>query len=338
MRTLPEEWFPQSGIQLTWPHTGTDWRHMLKEVQTCFAEIATQIVKYEKLLIVAPNINEVKKQLKNKLNSEKIIFVECETNDTWARDHGAITVLEKDKPLVLDFRFNGWGQKFASDLDNQITRKIYQQQVLHGMYENHLGFTLEGGSIESDGKGTLMTTSTCLLAPNRNEEMDQGDIEQYLIKTFGARRVLWVNYGFLSGDDTDGHIDTLARFCPNDTILYIKCNNLEDDHYEPLKKMEEQLESFKTLEGKPYRLIPVPMADEIKEDSLRLPATYANFLAINGAVLFPTYNQPANDKQAENAIRNAFPNYDVIGIDCRALIKQHGSLHCVTMQYPIGVI
>ncbi len=338
MRTLPEEWYRQSGIQITWPHAGTDWRHMLKEVQTCFAEIAIAIAKRETLLIVAPDMNEVKKQISNKVNMDNVVFVECETNDTWARDHGCITVLEDGKPVVLDFRFNGWGQKFASDLDNQINSCIYDKHVLHAMYENHLGFTLEGGSIESDGKGTIMTTSTCLLAPNRNDEMSQAEIEKYLLESFGANRILWVDYGFLAGDDTDGHIDTLARFCPNDTIVYIRCDNPKDYHYESLQNMEKQLKSFTTLDGKPYRLLSVPMTDEIKDDSMRLPATYANFLVINGAVLYPTYNQSENDKKAGQTLQEAFPGYEIVGIDCRALIKQHGSLHCVTMQYPEGVI
>lgn len=338
MRVLPEEWYTQSGIQLTWPHAGTDWRHMLKEVQTCFAEIATEIAKRETLLIVAPDIDEVKKQIKNKVNLDNVVFVECETNDTWARDHGCLTVLEDGKPVVLDFRFNGWGQKYASDLDNQISSWLYDKHVLHAMYENHLGFTLEGGSIESDGKGTIMTTSTCLLAPNRNDDMSQAEIEKYLLQSFGAKRILWVDYGFLTGDDTDGHIDTLARFCPNDTIVYIKCDDPEDDHYESLQDMEEQLKSFTTLDGRHYNLLSVPMADEIKEDTMRLPATYANFVAINGAVLYPTYNQPHNDKHAGEILQTAFPGYDIVGIDCRPLIKQHGSLHCVTMQYPKSVI
>jgi len=158
------------------------------------------------------------------------------------------------------------------------------------------------------------------------------------LQSFGAKRILWVDYGFLTGDDTDGHIDTLARFCPNDTIVYIKCDDPEDDHYESLQDMEEQLKSFTTLDGRHYNLLSVPMADEIKEDTMRLPATYANFVAINGAVLYPTYNQPHNDKHAGEILQTAFPGYDIVGIDCRPLIKQHGSLHCVTMQYPKSVI
>ena len=335
---LPAEWEKQSGIQLTWPHSGTDWAHMLKEVQACFIEIAYEIAKQELLLIVAPNIDEVKSQIGQKVNMNNVRFIECETNDTWARDHGAITIIENGVPKLLDFKFNGWGLKFASNYDNLITTECYKQNVFEADYENRLNFVLEGGSIESDGKGTLLTTSRCLLSPNRNGEWRKQQIESYLKKSFGLQQILWLDYGYLAGDDTDSHIDTLARMCPNDTILYVKCTDENDEHYKELCKMEEQLKSFRTPEGHPYRLIPLPMADTYWFDSERLPATYANFLILNNVILYPTYNQPKNHLKAASVLQEAFPEYKITGIDCQALIKQHGSLHCVTMQYPEKVI
>ena len=335
---LPAEWYPQSGVQLTWPHAGTDWSHMLTEVQECFINIAREIAKNELLLIVTPEPEAVRKQIAATVNLANVRFLECETNDTWARDHGAITMLDGGTPSLLDFTFNGWGLKFASDLDNQITRQAVQSGVLKGQYTNRLGFVLEGGAIESDGMGTLLTTSECLLSPNRNGQLNRVEIEEYLKSTFHAQKVLWLDHGYLAGDDTDSHIDTLARFCSTDTIAYVKCENKEDEHYTELRAMEEQLKTFRTLANEPYRLLALPMADKIEVDGERLPATYANFLLINGAVLYPTYNQPENDQKAEAVLRQAFPAYQLIGIDCRALIKQHGSLHCVTMQYPQGVI
>ena len=336
--SLPAEWAPQSGIQLTWPHAETDWAYMLTEVRSCFAAIAREIAKRELLLIVTPEPEEVRKQISATVNMENVRFMECETNDTWARDHGAITLLNADGSSLLDFTFNGWGLKFASDKDNLITRQAVEAGFLHGRYINRLGFVLEGGSIESDGQGTLLTTSECLLSPNRNGQMSRDEIEAYLCSVFHLQRVLWLDHGYLAGDDTDSHVDTLARLCSPDTITYVQCTDTQDEHYEALHRMEEQLKTFRTINGEPYRLLALPMADKIEEEGERLPATYANFLIMNDAVLYPTYRQPENDARAGEVLQEAFPEYEIVGIDCRALIKQHGSLHCVTMQYPAGVL
>ena len=335
---LPAEWFLQSGIQLTWPHAGTDWAYMLAEVQECFINIAREIAKRELLLIVTPYPEEVRKQIIGTVNMDNVRFLKCDTNDTWARDHGAITLMDTGGASLLDFTFNGWGEKFEARLDNQITRRAVEAGALKGQYKDCLNFVLEGGSIESDGAGTLLTTSECLLSPHRNSPMNRVDIEEYLCRVFHLQRVLWLDHGYLSGDDTDSHIDTLARFCSPYTIAYVKCTDSEDEHYEALCKMEEQLKTFRTTSGAPYRLLALPMADKIEVEGERLPATYANFLIMNDVVLYPTYNQPENDKLAKEVLCEAFPTYEVVGIDCRALIKQHGSLHCVTMQYPTGVI
>ena len=198
-----------------------------------------------------------------------------------------------------------------------------------------LDFVLEGGSIESDGKGTVFTTSSCLLAPHRNQPMTKDEIEARLKRDLYAERVLWIDYGNLVGDDTDGHIDTLVRIAPNDTLLYIGCDDETDEQFDELKKMEEQLRTFRTLEGEPYKLVKLPTPRPIlDEDNERLPATYANFLIMNGAVLVPTYNQPDLDAEAMRLIGEVFPDREIVGIDCRSVIKQHGSLHCCTMQYP----
>ncbi len=335
---LPAEWAPQSGVQLAWPHAATDWAYMLGEVQECFVGIAREIAAHEHLLIVTPESEEIRRQIAGRVDMSNVRLVQCSTNDTWARDHAAITLLDTDGPALLDFRFNGWGLKFASDKDNLVTRRLVEAGVLCGKYVNRLDFVLEGGSIESDGCGTLLTTSECLLSPNRNGQMSQTEIEEYLRNTFHVQQVLWLNHGYLAGDDTDSHIDTLARFCPDDTIAYVRCTDPQDEHYDALRLMEEQLRTFRTLKGMPYRLLPLPMADAVVEDGRRLPATYANFLAMNGAVLYPTYNQPANDRRAAEVLKEAFPGCEIVGVDCRALIRQHGSLHCVTMQYPEGVI
>lgn len=336
---LPAEWARQSAIQLTWPHKNTDWAYMLDEVEACFVNIARAIADRQLLLIVTPEVEAVRNRISGEVNMANVRFVEADTNDTWARDHGGITVIKDGEPVVYDFAFNGWGLKFAACYDNLITSRCHKAGVLKARYENRLNFIIEGGSIESDGCGTMLTTSECLLSPNRNGEWSAAQIEEYLKEAFGLQQVLWLDYGYLAGDDTDSHIDTLARLAPNNTILYVHCDDASDEHYEQLKAMETQLHTFRTLQGEPYRLLALPMAaPAYDEEGERLPATYANFLILNDAVLYPTYGNAELDKAAGEVIAEAFPGYEIVGIDCCALIRQHGSLHCVTMQYPEGVI
>jgi agmatine/peptidylarginine deiminase len=291
---------------------------MLKEVEKTYREMAVEIEKREPLLIVGPP-----------------------TNDTWARDHGFITLVDDcGHARLLDFCFNGWGEKFPAELDNAINRRLYDEGRVQGEYVDQLDFVLEGGSIESDGRGTIFTTTGCLMAPHRNQPMTQQQIEERLKQVLGAERIVWIDHGQLTGDDTDGHIDTLVRICPDDTLLYMGCDDPQDEQYEELHLMEQQLRSLRTLDGRPYRLLKLPLPRPIYEPSTdlpkgdeRLPATYANYLVINGAVLVPTYNQPDLDTEALRIIGEAFPDREIVGIDCRAVIKQHGSLHCCTMQY-----
>lgn len=336
---LPSEWAGQSAVQLTWPHSNTDWAYMLDEVEECFVNIAREIAVRQLLLIVTPEVERVRSRISDAVNMDNVRFVACNSNDTWARDHGGITLLVDGKPVVNDFAFNGWGLKFAACHDNLITSQCHKAGVLEAEYKNRLNFIIEGGSIESDGCGTMLTTSECLLSPNRNGEWSKEQIESYLKEVFALRQVLWVDHGYLAGDDTDSHIDTLARLAPNDTILYVRCDDTADEHYDALRLMEQQLRTFTTLNGEPYRLLALPMAaPAYDEEGERLPATYANFLIINGAVLYPTYGHKELDEQAGEIIAQAFPEREIVGIDCQALIKQHGSLHCVTMQYPTDVI
>lgn len=334
----PAEWYPQSAIQLTWPHEGTDWAPILEEVIPCFVAIAREIVKREKLLIVCPDEQTVRRQL-GEVDENRIIFREMETNDTWARDHGGISVFEDGKPMVYDFVFNGWGMKFPADRDNLITRKLFRLQTFaeNVLPQNMQPFVLEGGSIESDGNGTLLTTVECLSSVNRNEYLQKEELEYYLKDVLGVQRILWLENGYLAGDDTDSHVDTLARFCSEDTIAYVQCTDESDEHFDELQAMEKELQAFTQANGKPYRLIPLPMADRVDWKDERLPATYANFLILNRAVLVPFYDSP-KDEVAKAVLQEVFPGREVVGINCLPLIKQHGSLHCVTMQYPEGFI
>ncbi len=335
---FPAEWHPQSGVQITWPHADTDWFDILDEITDCYVAFSKEILKREKLLVVCPDEQEVTKHFTHE-EQKKLIISTHKSNDTWARDHGPLSVFQNGTPTLLDFGFNGWGLKFAANYDNQITKHLFEKEEFNPnvQYESRINFIFEGGSIESDGKGTLLTTSQCLLAPNRNQPMTQDEIDAYLRETLGADRILWLNHGYLAGDDTDSHVDTLARFCDENTIAYVTCEDESDEHFDELKRMEKELKSFRTAQGKSYNLIPLPMADAVFYNGYRLPATYANFLIINNAVLMPTYAS-TKDELAKKQLQKAFPNREIIGIDCRPLIKQHGSLHCVTMQFPEGFL
>jgi agmatine deiminase len=271
-------------------------------------------------------------------NMENVHLVELETNDTWTRDFGPITVMEGGGPRLLDFGFNGWGLKFAADLDNQVSRRLHAAGHFGGIPMETPGLILEGGSIESDGHGTILTTAPCLLEANRNPHLDRRELEERLLALFGAERLLWVENGYLAGDDTDSHVDTLVRLAPDHTILHVACDDPADEHFAPLQAMAAELQRLRTADGRPYRLVPLPWPRPCHDpEGNRLPATYANFLVINGAVLAPVYHDPA-DEAALLAIGRAFPGREIIGIDCRPLILQHGSLHCVTMQLPRGVL
>jgi agmatine deiminase len=335
-RRLPAEWEPQSAVQLTWPHEDSDWVDDMDIVVPCFVAIAREIMKRQKLLVVCKNSEAVRKQIGGE--SANLILVELPTNDTWARDHGAISIEEDGKPVLLDFVFNGWGLKFAADKDNLISGRLHERGIFGKVPMRHAGLAFEGGSFESDGEGTLLTTTECLLSPNRNPHLSKQEVEDKLKALFGLKKVLWLNNGYLAGDDTDSHIDTLARLVPGNKILYVKCDDTADEHYQALKKMEAELQKLTNSNGMPYELIPLPMADVAFDDEgNRLPATYANYLIINGAVLVPFYQSP-KDQKAAAIIQRAFPQHEIVGINCRPLILQHGSLHCVTMQYPAGVV
>lgn len=331
---LPAEWEPQSLVMLTWPHQDTDWAPYLDEITRTYVEMADAITQYEKLLVVTPNPVELGATLSKYLTSKQmaqVVISYCKTNDTWARDHGPITLVgtENDgqqKLLCLDFRFNGWGDKFPAEQDNKITRQVFKELIDDEVLKGDIGsgnddFVLEGGSIESDGKGTVFTTECCLMAPNRNQPLTKEEVEQELLLRLKAKRIIWLQHGALAGDDTDGHIDTTVRIAPDNTILF---------SYPADKK---ELENLMTLDGKQYRLMELPLPT-VEYDGEKLPATYANFLIINGAVIVPTYNIPDMDAKACEIIQSAFPDRKIIAIDATTIVRQHGSIHCCTMQVP----
>jgi len=292
MKRLAAEWYEQSALLLAYPRQDSDWAPYLEEVQEFYDEFISIVSHYQEVLLI-----------------------DEPTNDTWVRDYGPITIFENGKPKLLDFTFNGWGLKYPANLDNLVNRRLFGTQKL--------GFVLEGGSIESNGE-VILTTSSCLLEANRNPHLDRAQIERYLQETLGASRILWLDHGYLEGDDTDGHIDMLARFVDEKTIAYITCDDPHDPHYEPLKRMEKQLRSFG------FDLVPLPWVSPKYYNGERLPASYANFVIINQAVIVPIYNDP-NDTEALKTVGELFRGRDIIGLDASVLIRQHGSIHCCCM-------
>ncbi|MYL22784.1 agmatine deiminase [Halomonas alkaliantarctica] len=341
-RLLPE-WHPQDAVLLTWPRPEGDWAPLLSRIEATLERIVLASVRYQRVLISAPDRATQARLIKTfaayGVAPHLLCILVAASDDTWTRDHGPISVADAEGALrLLDYTFTGWGGKFPAAQDNQLNGRLKEA----GAWACPViprDMVLEGGGIETDGLGTLITTEACLLNPNRNAELSRHDIEAALKEDLGIERVLWLKNGHLEGDDTDSHIDTLARFCAPDTIAYVRCDNPADPHFPALKAMEEELKAFRQSNGEPYRLIPLPWPEPAHdpEDGHRLPATYANFLIINDAVLVPSYADPA-DVVALNALALAFPEHTLIPIDCTSVIRQHGSLHCLTMQLPRGSV
>lgn len=336
---LPAEWEPQSGVQLTWPNEGGDWRDRQDWIEASLAGIAREVSLREVCLIATDNVERTAAIVGAAgARMESVRLYSLESNDIWARDHGPITVQKSGKPLLLDFAFNAWGLKYPSDLDNVLTRRLAGMGAFGKTRLRTLPLVLEGGSIESDGAGTVMTTTECLLGPNRNPAYGQRQLDGLLCRYFGAERIIWIRNGHMAGDDTNSHIDTLARFCSVDTIAYGGCDDPTDECYLSLKALEDELRGLHTLAGKPYRLVELPMPSPVFDaQGERLPANYANFLITNGAVLVPAYGVP-QDEQALAILAPCFPGREVVGVDCRGPVLIYGALHCVTMQLPEGVL
>jgi len=334
MIRLPAEWERQCAVLLAWPHDTSDFATHLESVEKSYAFIAKTISEFQHAIIVCHDDNH-QLHIRNLLgDTDKIYFIQAVVNDVWTRDTGFISVEENGQPLLLNFRFNGWGEKYPYHEDDALNHKLLPHIPFSGAIHRDLDIILEGGSIESDGEGTILTTRQCLLNQNRNSGINQAGIEARLIEYLGAKRILWLDQEHLPGDDTDAHIDTLARFCSADTIAYTSCEDPNDRLFAGLKQMESQLEALRTFEGKPYQLIPLPLPEPVYAgNGKRLPANYANFLIINNAVMMPIYDV-SGDKIALERIAQCFPDRRIIPTPCRPIVYQHGSLHCITMQFP----
>ena len=341
--TLLPEWAEQDAIMLTWPHADTDWSSILDKVEPIYILLCEYITQVQDVVIIAHNIDiksRIESKLKlHKIDINKVHFVIAPCNDTWARDHGPISTVSADGHISMkDFQFNGWGNKYAHEFDNEISKLLFENLSSKDNNYKKIDIVLEGGGIEINEHGTLLTTTQCLLNKNRNPHLNKNELEQILSKELGTEHFLWLDHGYLEGDDTDSHIDTLVRFAPNNTLVYVKCDDKDDEHFTALNNMESQLAQFKTKDNKPFKLISLPWPKAIyNEQGDRLPATYANFLVLNKTVLVPIYDDE-NDTYAIQSLQCAYPEHTVIGIDCIPIIQQFGSLHCLTMQLPSGFL
>ena len=339
---LPAEWSEQSAILLAWPHDQGDFHSWLGDIETTYLSIAKAISDHEPLLVLCQDPAH-RQHIMARLTAgncamSRIRLIELPYNDVWVRDTAPLTVeTPEGQPRLLDFRFNGWGGKYAYEKDARLAEAVHEQRVFDPTVMEKIDFVLEGGSLESDGLGTLLTTATCLLNKNRNPSYTQDQIEQKLKDCFGLNRVLWLYHGYAEGDDTDAHVDTLARFCDPNTIAYTACDRPDDPLYGDMQAMAKELEKLVDVDGNPYKLVPLPIPKPIcDEEGQRLPATYANFLIINDAVLVPVYQDPADDV-ALKALGECFRTRTVIPIYSTPLIRQYGSIHCMTMQFPKSV-
>ncbi|MBS4240719.1 agamatine deiminase [Campylobacter vulpis] len=309
------EWSEQEYLLLALPHKNTDWKPYLDEIIEAYKEFVKVASVYEKLLLIAPN-DEDFIPFKEFSNVE---FFKCETNDTWIRDFGAIDVLENGRLKALDFTFNAWGGKFQSALDNALNHKLFNEKFQTRLEK--CDFILEGGSIDFNGAGVMLTSSYCLLNANRNQNLSKEEIEKKLKHYFGLTKIIWLENGLIKGDDTDRHIDTLARFIDENTIAYCTCEDENDEHYAPLKAMEEELKKTN------YHLIPLPIPKPLFYEGRRLGATYANFVFVNNALIVPFYKDE-NDEVVQKRLQTHLKNREVIGVDARVFLRQNGSLHC----------
>ncbi|HEV2110153.1 MAG TPA: agmatine deiminase family protein [Gammaproteobacteria bacterium] len=339
---LPAEWMPQSGVMLTWPRADVEWNPDYPSAERCHTAIAKEISLRQPVIITCmdeAHAERIRGYVRDAGGRpDRLRIYPFPSNDAWSRDHGPITVLKDGKLTLLDFIFNGWGTKYPHEEDNRLSHRLHAAGAFGATPMESIDLVLEGGSIEVDEEGTLLTTESCLLNPNRNPKLKRLEIEALLKKYLGIDRILWLKHGAIDGDDTDGHIDTLARLCDGRTIAYQACQDKDDPHYAGLKAMEDELKALRRKDGQSYTLAPLPWPQAVIDHTgRRLPATYANFLIMDSTVLVPTYNDAA-DAAALKALAGCFPDREIVGVPCRSLIYQYGSLHCVTMQFPKGVV
>ncbi|MDR0780070.1 MAG: agmatine deiminase family protein [Pseudomonadales bacterium] len=329
------EWAEVEAVLLAWPHQSTDWQPWLVQIQQDYVALATAIATSATPLILcqdAAHEAQIRAQLGQRCHHAPR-FVQAPYNDTWCRDYGPVAVRRDGRLTLLDFQFRGWGDKYDAVLDNGINQQL--QDLWLAPLET-VNYELEGGSIETDGQGSLLTTAHCLLDSNRNQAYDKPAVEHFVLKQLGLAQIQWITQGALLGDDTDSHIDNLVRYCAEDTIAYLACSREDDVHYPALKAMAAQVLALRQPDGRPYRCVPIELPQAcFSEAGTRLPASYVNFLIVNEVVLVPVFDCP-QDAQALAALGGCFPGRQLLPVPGGNLIRQFGGPHCATMQLPRG--
>ena len=336
---FPAEWEPQSAVLVAWPHAGTDWSERLGQVEASYVDLIAAITRFQPVVIcvASPAVESRARALlaDAAVALRRVRFEPVAYDDTWLRDSGPITLREGEGFRLLDFHFTAWGGKFEAGLDDQLVSVLADRGLFQRAQRQRIEFALEGGGIETDGDGTLLSTWRCL--HQRHPGLARPELTQLLQDWLRQDRTLWLDHGYLEGDDTDAHIDTLARFASTGSIVYQGCQDPGDSHFDELQAMARELSAFRRRDGSAYHLFELPWPAPVLDDGRRLAASYANFLIVNGAVLMPTYDDPA-DGPAADVLRSAFPDREIVQVPCRPLIWQNGSLHCLTMQLPEGLL
>lgn len=336
---FPAEWEAQSSVLVAWPHAGTDWADRLDQVESTYVALAQAVTARQSLVVCVADAalrdHAATRLQRAGVDLDQVRFVRARYDDTWLRDSGPISLVGDAGYLLLDFRFTGWGGKFQAGNDDQLVAQLMQAGLFQDARSERVEFALEGGAIETDGAGTLLSTWHCL--SERHPGLSPAEVEAVLGPALRQSRFLWLRDGHLEGDDTDAHIDTLARFAAPDAIVHQGCDDPDDSHHAPLAAMAAQIAAFRDADGRPYRTFELPWPAPILDQGRRLAASYANFLIVNGAVLMPAYDDPADVRAAE-VLAEAFPGREIVPVPCRPLIWQNGSLHCITMQLPAGLL
>ncbi|TQR29527.1 agamatine deiminase [Campylobacter sp. MIT 99-7217] len=310
------EWSKQELLMLALPHEKTDWKPYLDEILSAYKEFINAVICFQKVLLIGNDEHFYKANFKD---DERVEFFQCPINDTWIRDFGAIDIMQDDRLVSLNFHFNAWGNKFQSDLDDKVNSKLFKDKFQSKLID--VDMVLEGGSIDFNGDGIMLTSEYCLLNENRNAHLSKVQIEDKLKQIFNLKQIIWLKHGFIKGDDTDRHIDTLARFISKDTIVHCVCEDKEDEHYEELLKMKEELSKTG------FKLLELPLPKALFYEGKRLGATYANFVFVNDALILPVYADE-NDELVIKRLAKALPQRKIVPIDARVFLRQNGSLHC----------
>ena len=342
---LAPEWARQDAVILVWPHIRSDWgnsndENLLQNIEITYVELSRYICEQQKLMLIAydqEHISHIQKCLSNnRITNNNILFIEITSNDTWVRDYGPVCVKTETGNVILNFKFDAWGEKYPYDLDDAFNYMLAKKLNFNSELVS-IGFVLEAGNIEVNDQGCLLSSSECFKRDISINYKNLSDLESNFRKWFGCEKIFWIKKIRLIGDDTDGHIDNLARFCADDIILYSSPTSSSDENTDALTNLKQQLHSIKHQLVNNLELVPIPLPSAITHDNTRLPASYVNFLITNQHVFVPVFNDK-HDDIALKMIDDCFPTREIIDIESTSLIQQYGGIHCMSKQIPQGFL